>query len=444
MPALAVPDASSLLVKLDTQLTQRGGQTRTPIACREASALQPSTCLDSRFTNSTVELDARRCYNSTVELLETETPISSRSSIRQVAARAKVSAKTVTNVLRERAIVAPETRDRVLEAVRALNYIPVRSAMQNRHVQTHVISVVFDHTSRQSGTGWHSLDMATLEGIRDGAQQEGYDLLINLRRQPEWMRDREEHWLLDRRSDGFIFVNPRDPQRTRKLMDALVRHQIPVVGCFTTDVPTGVGTVIADSDLAMRLAVEHMARHGHSRIAHLAGAEWHSETRLRREGFRRAMLDCGLQCPAGCIIETGQWSENNPIAMESLLRQDFTAVVCWNDDLAVELWAAAEAAGREVPRSLSIIGVDDTYAARTRGLTTVTNPFGRIGREAVEVVQGLINGDAYETCHRRLPVELIERQSVSLPGHPMALATGQRHLKESQIRGAQHAVSASD
>ena len=67
-----------------------------------------------------------------------------RTSIRQVAERAGVSAMTVSNVLRNRTErMAPETRERVLSAVHALDYVPVRTAAQNRHVTTNALGVVF-------------------------------------------------------------------------------------------------------------------------------------------------------------------------------------------------------------------------------------------------------------------------------------------------------------
>src|SRR5690349_18607437 len=97
-----------------------------------------------------------------------------RTSIRDIAAKAGVSAVTVSNVLRGReSRASEETRARVLEVVRELRYVPVAQPMtQSRHAQTHIIGLVFDHVEPEDFWGTH-----TFRGFRAGAMQHGYDLL---------------------------------------------------------------------------------------------------------------------------------------------------------------------------------------------------------------------------------------------------------------------------
>ena len=108
-----------------------------------------------------------------------------RASIRQVAEAAGVSPMTVSNVLRGRVdLVTEKTRERVLHAVHALNYIPVRTSAQNRHVKTNAIGVVFLHLHRLDG----SVGYPTFLGMCERARQADHDLTIFLRSQPDWVR----------------------------------------------------------------------------------------------------------------------------------------------------------------------------------------------------------------------------------------------------------------
>src|SRR5690349_20383217 len=120
--------------------------------------------------------------------------ISSRTSIRQVAERAGVSRMTVSNVIHGRSSkVSPETCERVLQAIRELEYTPVaQPAMQSRHVETRIIGLIFD--SIEPEDYWGTM---TFRGLRDAAKTHGYDLLTILRAPERWMLDREELNFLD-------------------------------------------------------------------------------------------------------------------------------------------------------------------------------------------------------------------------------------------------------
>jgi DNA-binding LacI/PurR family transcriptional regulator len=330
-----------------------------------------------------------------------------RTSIRQVAQYAGVSPKTVSNVLRGRdARTSPLTRQRVLDAVRELNYVPVRAAVQNRHVETHVIGLYFG----ESDITRHFVGLHTFEGIRQEADLHGYDLLI-LGARPQWVLERQEMQFLDRRSDGFILITP--PRRT-EIWDALVRHEIPSVVCSHLQSPPQIPWVVPDNAGAMRQAVQYLAARGHRKIAHFAGQDIHSDAKQRRLGFEAAMRELGLSYPPEYIVR-GSWAgapEKNPQAAAEILRLNVSAVVCSNDGQALLLWKMAEEKGMSVPGDLSIIGMDDTTEAAQQGLSTLATPFEAMGRAAVGSLLGLLNGeDAHSLC-RVVPVELVERRSV--------------------------------
>lgn len=345
-----------------------------------------------------------------------------RTSIRQVAERAGVSAMTVSNVLRNRTErMAPETRERVLNAVHALDYVPVRTAAQNRHVTTNALGVVFIQ-EMQGAVGY-----PTFLGMCARAKQIDHDLTIFLRSEPDWVRPGTESQFLDRRCDGFIFVGDSRPE----ISEALVRHQIPVVECYSVRPPAGVARVLGDNFLGARMAAERLIALGHKRLAHIAGPTGNLEAQERQAGFVAAMQGAGLAVPASCLLLTDTWGDlwgfgvdhlkadnvgaaTVPVA-DAALELDVTGIVCTNDLYALAVWRRAEERGLRVPRDLSLTGVDDIAEAKQRGLTSVALPFEEIGRAAVEAVMAMLAGQSAEEASRVLPPRLVERKSIAAP-----------------------------
>lgn len=330
-----------------------------------------------------------------------------RATIREVARRAGVSPMTVSRVLSERGnLVAPETRDAILKAVRELNYIPIRTAVQNRKVETRVIGMI----SHFQDITTHFVGKNLFAGIHDGARRHGYDLLAILRSRPEWAQGRQEAMLLDKRTDGHIFTD----NALSSLLKTLVTHEIPVVVCNNSSVPSGVAFATMDEGQSVQLALEHLLAKGHRRIGYIAGANRHSQARARRKAFEERVEQ--LQIPTKPDwIATGDWQETpkDVEAARAILKTDVTAVLCGNDPQALTLWDEATALGRRVPHDLSIVGVDDTPEAAERGLTSIRNPFAKIGSAAVDAMIDLISGKTAQESSRVVPVDLIQRKSVA-------------------------------
>src|ERR1700722_17631996 len=126
-----------------------------------------------------------------------------RTNIRQVAALAGVSRTTVSNVLLGKAgRVTAEKREQVLRVVQELGYVPVRPALQNRTGETRVLALAL-HDPNVAQYEFHSQVYA---GICAAALRHDYDVLTVLRADPDWAVNRTAIRLLDRRSDGILFL----------------------------------------------------------------------------------------------------------------------------------------------------------------------------------------------------------------------------------------------
>lgn len=332
------------------------------------------------------------------------------ASIRDVAIEAGVSAMTVSNVLKGRdSRATPETRERVLRAVRKLEYAPVaQPTIKSRRVETRTISLAFDSIFLQDVWG-----LPTYQGMCEAARPSGYDLLTLLRAPADWMVDQEQLAFLDRRSDGFVFVVPQE-QRSYQILQTLLKHKLPVVACYTSNVPPGIPAVVLDNAGAMEMAVQHLVGHGHEHILHLTNLLHRSDFAERREGFEGAMQQRDLEPFVLDVEELG-----SPEATADLIgiiqEHAITAIACASDHLAAFAWNVAEAQGLKIPQDLSITGMDNFAHMATRGLTSIQFPCEEVGRRAIEILVNLINGGTDLPEKTVVPVNLMERSSVAAP-----------------------------
>ena len=338
-----------------------------------------------------------------------------RATIRQIAIEAGVSNVTVSNVLRGlESRASAETRARVVAAARKLNYIPVKPpTAQNRHVETRVVTLVPEHHDVRHP----DLDLFTYQGVVEGARHHGYSVLTLVQREDE--RDgREPLRFLDRSSDGFIFTVSLQEQWAR-VLDIVAHNKVPSVVCYNRQVPDGVAWVDVDNRAAMRGAVEHLAERGHERIAFVAGPPDNFDAAERLREWNAAMREAELSTEflvqgarAGYVTDTA--------ALTGLVAatSGVTAAICFNDTLALALWDAVEAQGKNVPADLSIIGMDNRAEAAERGLSSIAHSFVDVGRLAMDAWIELKAGAPSAACCKLAPVHLVPRRSVSAPNQP--------------------------
>lgn len=314
---------------------------------------------------------------------------------------------TVSRVLRGQG--GSQFEEQVLAAVRELDYVPVRSAIQNRHVKTNVIGALLDSDFVLET----ELGRKTFDGLRRAAFDAGYDLLL-LHPQQHLPLERQKIPFLDRRCDGFIFVVPAE---NPEILSLLVKHEFPAVSCYSTDVPEGVAHVVPENVVAIEQALQLLRERGHERIAFWGASQGHSDARERFGTYQRLMQAHGSTSVAFDIDADG--SKTVEVAardiLDTIVQQNITAILCHNDERALALWDAVLERGLHVPRDLSIVGIDDMPYAAARGLTTFVNPFFAIGEQATQSLFAMLGGETSQNSSRRLTMTLVERDSISSP-----------------------------
>lgn len=296
----------------------------------------------------------------------------------EVAREAGVSQATVSRVLNEDPRVAAETRARVLEAIKRLNYTPNAIARGLVTSKTGLIGVVVSDIM-------NPFYPAFLEAITDTLGEHNLQtVLFNAREQDEDVYTRV---LLEQRVDGMIFTSAR---RESLMVHELIERRFPLVltNRYSEDVECDMS--IGENEGGARAAARHLLELGHRRIAVMTGDPATSTSHERLEGFRKELEDAGGGLDAELVRMAGFSSARAQAETAELLTGEDppTAVFCLNDLMAFGAINAVRAAGLSVPGEVSVVGFDDIWMAGWESfrLTTVHQPLAEMARSSVELL----------------------------------------------------------
>ena len=326
-----------------------------------------------------------------------------------VAQRAEVSQALVSYVINNNVTVSiPEvTRQRILDAMEELGYVPNVTARRLRSSKTYAIAGVIPDITNPFYPAFE-------RGIQDACDAQGYDLLIyNTDGTPERERRCLES-LRQGRVDGVVgvFFHLRATD-----LKAFLDQQIHVVRLEAVPKPPGelpIDNICIDNISASRTAVEYLIGKGHRRIAILTSHE--GPARFREMGYRDA-LEANHIARNDDLTSSGAYSEDGGYeAMRSLLRRapHPTAVFATNDLMAMGAMMAIREVGLSVPDDIAVMGFDDIPTAKLvyPALTTVAQFQRDLGRRAAEMLFERLSGAAPPTGRsQQMPYELVFRQS---------------------------------
>jgi DNA-binding LacI/PurR family transcriptional regulator len=319
-----------------------------------------------------------------------------------VARLAGVSHQTVSRVLNNQPNVRTATRERVLDAMRELDYRPNNLARSLVTSRTHRIGVIsFD--VRYYGPG------STLVAIERAAHDHGYGIALASMTGLTPEDDAHAVAMLDaQRVDGLIVIAPH-----RSAVDAIGRlsRAVPVVA-LESEFRRDVAVVAIDQRAGARMATEHLLALGHRTVWHVAGPDDWNEARLRTAGWQQALADAGRRAPTPL---SGDWTSRSGYEAGLALadRTDVTAVFVANDQMALGVLCAFHERGIAVPGERSVVGFDDMPEAEylVPGLTTVRQDFDAVGRKGLAHLMTLIEGGTPRRRRTLIEPELVVRAS---------------------------------
>ncbi|MGI5241279.1 LacI family DNA-binding transcriptional regulator [Dactylosporangium sp. CA-139066] len=328
-----------------------------------------------------------------------------------VARLAGVSHQTVSRVLNDHPSVSPATRERVLEAVRQLNYRPNAMARGLAGRRSRVVGVVSFDTILYGPA-------STLLGIERAARAAGYGVsIVTLERVDHAGMVSALSALADQSVAGVVVIAPQTAA-------VAALHNMPLgmaAVAVETDAGGEVPAISVDQVTGARLAVRHLLDLGHRKVWHLSGPRDWLETHGRIEGWRLTLEEAGLPAPP---IMTGDWSARSgyDAGLELAARDDVTAVFAGNDQMALGMMRAFHERGIRVPDDVSIVGFDDIPEAEflSPPLTTIRQDFDEVGRRCIAALLRLIEADLREGPDRpspdpRVAPTLILRRSTAAP-----------------------------
>ena len=323
-----------------------------------------------------------------------------RATIRDVAAAAGVSISTASKALNGQGKLRAETRDRVAQAARQLDFAPNTLAQALLAGRSFTVGLI---TTDSFGRFSIPVMLGAEDALGTGLISV---FMCDTRDDPERER-RYIEMLSARRVDGLIVTGRRiEPRPALRAGPG-----IPVVYAMTQP-DDGGAAVLPDDEGGGRLAADHLLAIGRRRIAHVAGPERFLAARLRARGFSAALAAAGVE-PCGAI-RYGEWGERwGREAAGQLLADQPDAIFCGSDQIARGVADTLRAVGRRVPDDVALVGFDN-WAPMTLGalppLTSVDPCLEEVGRVAAGQLLAAIGGERPHGVHK-VPGRLAVRES---------------------------------
>jgi len=337
-----------------------------------------------------------------------------KPTVSDVARQAGVSAGSVSRVLTGKNWVSDELRKQVMDAARALNYIPNSVAQSLKTQRTMTIGAIVSDMA-------NPLHGIFLAAVQERLEAEGYFLIVaNDKSQAE--RDVALLELFGRgRVDGVIAgiadeLHPRTLQALQSLRLPVVFHDRDLLGIGDSVGP--------DHRMGALEATRHLIALGHRRIALMTPNASIRPGRERLAGFHEALREAGIAPDPGLeAIMDASGGEMAFSAAKQMLGQAQrpTAVICLGTQMLAGLMSAINTLGLSIPRELSLIGIGDTELVRlsTPAITAVRWDIAQCGRWAAQMMLERLRAEAPAGPPYRMlevPTEMVQRHSCAPPG----------------------------
>jgi LacI family transcriptional regulator len=332
-----------------------------------------------------------------------------------VAKRAGVSTAVVSYVINNGPRpTSPAVRERVIEAIRELDYHPNAVARGLRARRTNTIGfIVNDYSPLDVFVSSYSAKILT--GLTAQLKSQKHYMLVYPLVIGE---DLDDVGLLLRsgRLDGVVVRLVQDPPETNALLELIAATHIP---CVCIERPGaarfGLSSITYDDRRGAYDATSYLIAQGHRRIGHICGDRRYSTARARLDGYQRALAAHGVGVDEALIVGD-DWDPATARAgvAQLLTRPDPpTAIFVASDNLAFNVVEELRVRGRRVPDDMAVIGFDDIEMAGefTPPLTTVRIPLMEIGQRAADLIlEATQNDQGHAGPHEyAMPVELIHR-----------------------------------
>jgi LacI family transcriptional regulator len=333
-----------------------------------------------------------------------------RITMRQIAARARVSVGTVSHVINNTAGVREPVRKRVLEAIERLGYQPSLLARGLRRNRTTIIGVIIPDIS-------NPFFPLVVRGVEDIAYQNSYRLMLcntdnDAQKEQVYFNELRAY-----RMAGLIVIPSANSRLV--LLAGSTGGETPVICLDRCPGGWRGDSVTVDNEEGAYQATRYLLELGHRRIACIAGQLHVTSGVERLKGFKRALREAGVSI-APEYIQEGRFDRLSGYEKALMLLQFSprpTAIFAANDLVALGVLAALRELGLRCPEDVSLVGFDDLELASftNPALTTVAQPAYQMGARAAALLFERLRGEEVPTHRIVMKATLKARDSTGAP-----------------------------
>jgi LacI family transcriptional regulator len=334
------------------------------------------------------------------------------ATIKDIAQRIGKSTTTVSRALNDYADISPETKELVRRAAEELGYTPNTMAQRLKKQQSDTIGLIIPTSGPRFSDPFFSEFIA---GIGNKAAVLGYDLLVATRAPGQQELETYRVGISTHRVDGFIVVRTR---RVDERINFLRAANFPFVSFGRTEGALDFSYVDEDGEEGLRMVVDHLASLGHSCFGVIVSPGNLMFTHHRICGIKNQSERSGIHLDQFTFVEGDMTQRSGYIQGNALLDQSPapTAIIAFNDLMALGTISAAQERGLVVGKDVSVTGFDNIPMAEHThpSLTTVNQPIYQIGVNMCEILIRQIRGELAAPEQVLLKPALIVRQSTGL------------------------------
>ncbi|WP_394238172.1 LacI family DNA-binding transcriptional regulator [Niallia oryzisoli] len=327
-------------------------------------------------------------------------------TLQDVAKHAGVSRATASLIVRNSPKIAPETRKKVLKSMEELGYVYDRVAANLRSKSSTTIGIIITDISN---TYYSDL----LKGVHHTLEEIGYTVLLGVTFDSVDKQDQILSTMIEHRVGGVILCPVSES--SDEIVNRINKIQTPVILAVRELAGANCDFVGIDYQAGSQMAVEHLIKQGHKRIAFLGGYRKSSTWIKRMEGYSLALRQAGIELDESLLIDSLPTREGGVDAVRQLLSQPNhpTAIFCFSDLVAFGVVQGVREAGLKPGEDIAIMGFDNIPEAEIfyPPLSTVSSFAQLTGKTAANLLHQRITESEGEKKRIILQPELMVRES---------------------------------
>ncbi len=277
-------------------------------------------------------------------------------TIKDIARAAGVSHTTVSRALHDHPAISKETVAEIKRLAARMGYVPSATARGLKTRRTRALGVIVSHIDDPF---WSEV----LQGIDEVLHSAGYSLFMAATHRDKQREKEVVQAMVQRGVDGVILCAPQFSSDQSRVMQTYGLPMVIVNNEGTSDSPF---LVYNDDCYGSRLLTRHLIELGHRHIAYMGNQVGGRTTVEREAGFREEMLTAGLDVRAQDVLMAPDSTPNGGhVGTQELLTLTTrpTAIMCYNDYMAIGVYSALRGAGLRIPEDVSVVGYDDITMA---------------------------------------------------------------------------------